>query len=103
MEELGVASSGDEDDAQYVNIDEDDVGYSINETAALNAIALLADTWDVDSLTDLEVCAQLVQANAHAYFSFSSEEGEGKAKWQNEGQCPVSPSHLSLKNRPRRL
>ena len=64
-----------------MNIDGDGVVHSIHETAALDAIALLAVTWDVVySLTDHEKCAQLVQANAHAYFSFSAEQAEGKSK-----------------------
>ena len=39
----------------------------------LDAIALLADTWDND--LDPEVSAQLVQANVRAYFFFQKGEG----------------------------
>ena len=46
----------------YVALDD----VSVFEAAELDAIALLADTWDND--LDPEVSAQLVQANAQAYF-----------------------------------
>ena len=46
----------------YVALDE----VTVFEAAELDAIALLADTWDND--LDPEVSAQLVQANAQAYF-----------------------------------
>ena len=46
------------------------------EAAELDAIALLADTWDND--LDPEVSAQLVQANVRAYLP--SERREVRAK-----------------------
>ena len=69
------------------------------EAAELDAIALLADTWD-NSLNP-EVSAQLVQASAEAYLSFGKEIGKGKGK--SKGGYPVRPSHLSLEDRRRRL
>ena len=65
---------------------------SVFEAAELDAIALLADTWDND--LDPQVSAQLVQANAQAYLSAGKEKG---------GTFPVRPSHLSLEDRRRRL
>ena len=65
---------------------------SVFEAAELDAIALLADTWDND--LDPEVSAQPVQANAQAYLSAGKEEG---------GTFPVRPSHLPLEDRRRRL
>ena len=50
----------------------DDV--TVFEAAELDAIALLADTWDND--LDPDVSAQLVQASAQAYLSFGKEKGE---------------------------
>ena len=47
------------------------------EAAELDAIALLADTWDVDLMSDPEVSALLVQANAQAHFSFGSGQERG--------------------------
>ena len=38
----------------------------------LDAIDLLADTWDTD--LDPEVCAKLVQVNVRAYLSFGKEK-----------------------------
>ena len=54
----------------------------------------MRDTWDND--LDPEVRAQLVQASAQAYLSFSKEKGKGKGKGNR-------PSHLSLEDRRRRL
>ena len=65
----------------------------------MDAIALLADTWDND--LDPEVSAQLVQANVQAYLSFRKEKGKGKGK--SEGRFLVRPSHLTLEERRRRL
>ena len=62
----------------------DDV--TLFEAAELDAIALLADTWNDD--LDPEVSAQLVQASAQDYLSFGKEKGKGtgKAKAKGEGQ-----------------
>ena len=49
---------------------------SIFEAAELDAIALLADTWDND--LDPEVSAQLVQANVRACISFGKEKGKSR-------------------------
>ena len=76
---------------------------TIYEAAELDAIALLADTWNDDLV--LEVSAQLVQASAQAYFSFGKDKGigKGKSKGKGKGRYPVRPSHLSLEDRRRRL
>ena len=65
----------------------------------MDAIALLADTWDND--LDPEVSSQLAQASAQANLSFGKEKGKGKGK--SKGRYPVRPSHLSLEDRRRRL
>ena len=69
----------------------------------MDAIALLADTWNDD--LDPEVSAQLVQASAQAYLSFGKDKGKGKVKpkGKGKGRYPVRPSHLSLEDRRRRL
>ena len=69
----------------------DDV--SVFAAAELDAIALLADTWD-DNLGP-EVSAQLVQASAQAYLSFGKEKRKckGKAKGEGKGRYLVRPSH----------
>ena len=74
----------------------DDV--TVFEAAELDAIALLADTWDTD--LDPEVSAQLVQASAPACFSFGKEKGKGKGKGKgkDKGRDLVRPSHLSLED-----
>ena len=69
----------------------DDV--SIFEAAELDAIALLADTWDND--LDHEVSAQFVQANVQAYLK--KEKGKGKGKGKDK--FPVRPSCLPLEDR----
>ena len=53
----------------------------------MDAVALLADTWDND--LDPEVSAQLVKANVQAYLSFGKEKGKGKGKGKSKGryQC----------------
>ena len=51
---------------------------TVFEVAELDAIALLADTWDND--LGPEVSAHLVQASAQAYLSFGKEKGKVKAK-----------------------
>ena len=53
------------------------------EAAELDAIALLADTWDCD--LDPEVSAQLVQANVQACLCFGKRER--KMQRQEQGQC----------------
>ena len=52
----------------------------------MDAIALLADTWDND--VDPEVSAQLVQTNVQAYLSFGN--GIGKRQRQEKGHIPCS-------------
>ena len=76
--------------SSYIALDDD----TVCETAELDAIALLADTWNDD--LDPEVCAQLVQASAQAYLSFAKDKGRGKNKGKGKGRYPVRPSHLSL-------
>ena len=63
----------------------------------LDAIDLLADTWDTD--LDPEVCAKLVQANVRAYLSFGKEKGESNG----EGKFPVRSSRLPLSDRGQQL
>ena len=65
----------------------------------MDAIALLADTWDNE--LDPEVSAQLVQAYVQAYLSFGKEKGKGKGKGQSKSRYRVRPSHLSLEDRRR--
>ena len=77
----------------------DDV--TVLEAAELGAVALLADTSDND--LDQEVSAQVVQANVEDYLFFGKEKGKGKSKGKDRGTYPVRPSHLSLKDRRRRL
>ena len=79
----------------------DDV--TVFEAAELDALALLANTWDNE--LDPEVSAQLVQASAPAYLSFGKEKGKGKGKanGKGKGRYPVRRSHLSLADRRRRL
>ena len=64
--------------SSYVALDD----VSVFEAAELDAIALLADTWDND--LDPEVSAQLVQANVQAHLSFGKEKGKGKAKGKHK-------------------
>ena len=52
------------------------------EAAELDAIALLANTWNND--LGPEVGAQLVEASAQAYLSFGKEKGKGKGKKQSQ-------------------
>ena len=93
----GEEALDDDDDEEndtfspYVALD----GVAVFEAAELDAIALLADTWDND--LDPEVSAQLVPS-AQAYF-----QGKGKGKGKSKGRYPVRPSHLSLEDRRRRL
>ena len=58
----------------YVALDD----VTVFQAVDLDAVALLADTWNDD--LDPEVSAQLVQASAQAYFSFAKEKGQGKGK-----------------------
>ena len=67
----------------------------------MDAIALLADTWDTD--LDPEVSAQLAQTSAQAYFSFGNQKGKGKGKGKGRGRYLARPSHLSFGDRRRRL
>ena len=60
----------------------------------MDAIALLADTWDND--LDPEMSAQ-------AYLTFGKDKGTRKGKAKVKGRYPVRPSHLSLEDRRRRL
>ena len=99
--DVGEGAPGCDDDEEndtfssYVALDD----VTVLEAAELDAIALLADTWDND--LDPEVSAQLVQASVQAYLSFGKEKEEGKGK--SKGRYPVRPSHLSLEDRRRRL
>ena len=79
--------------SSYVALDD----VTVVKAAELDAIALLADTWDND--LDPEVSAQLVQANVQAYLSFGREKGKGKGNGKSKGIYPVRPSHLSLEDR----
>ena len=83
--------------SSYVALDD----VTVFEAAELDAIDLLADTWDND--LDPEVSAQLIQANVQAYLSFGKEKGKGKGKGKSKGRHPVRPSHLSLEDCRRRL
>ena len=83
--------------SSYIALDD----VTVVEAAELDAIALLADTWDND--LDPEVTAQLVQANVQAYLSFGKEKGKGKGKDKSKGRYPVRPLNLSLEDRRRRL
>ena len=74
---------------------------TVFEAAGLDAIALLADTWNDD--LDPEVSAQLVQASVQAYFSFGKEKGKGESKGKGKGRYLVRLSHLSLEDRRRRM
>ena len=90
-EEDGMLSS-------YVAVDD----VTLHEAAELDAIALLAGTWNDD--LDPEASAQMAQASAQAYFSFgNNKRKKGKSKGKCRGQYPVQPSHLSLEDRRRRL
>ena len=80
--------------SSYVALDD----VTVFEAAELDAMALLADTWNGD--LDPEVSAQLVQASAQVYLSYGKEKGKGKSK--GKGRCPVRPSHLSLEDHRRR-
>ena len=53
------------------------------EAAELDAIALLADTWDDD--LDREVDAQLAQVSAQAYLSFGKEKEKRPTKRPGQG------------------
>ena len=73
---------------------------TVFEAAELDAIALLADTWD-DNL-DPEASAPLVQGSAQAYFSFGKVKGKakGKGKGKGKGKYSVCPSQRTeSKNR----
>ena len=57
--------------------------------------------WNDD--IDPEVSAQFVQASAQAYLSLGKEKGKGEGKGKGKGRYLVRPSHLSLKDRRRRM
>ena len=80
--------------SSYVALDD----VSVFEAAELDAIALLADTWDND--LDPVVGAHLVQANVLAYLTFGEEKGKGKGK--GKGKFPVRPSCLPSVDRRQR-
>ena len=82
--------------SSYVALDD----VTVLEAGELDAIALLADTWDNN--LDPEVSAQLVQANVQAYLSFGKETGISECKGKSKGRYPVRPSQLSLEDRRRR-
>ena len=91
------ALDGDDDDendtfSSYVALDD----VTVFEVAELDAIALLAHTWDSD--LDPEVSAQLVQP-----FEKEKGTGNGKGKGESKGKYHVRPAHLSLDDRGRRL
>ena len=88
-----------ENDTFSSHVPLDDV--TVFEAAELDAIALLADTWNDD--LDTHVSAQLVQANVQAHLSFGKEKGKGEGKGKSKGKYPVRPSLLSLEDRRRRL
>ena len=67
--------------SSYIALDD----VTIYEAAELDAIALLADTWNDD--LDPEASAQLVQASAQAYLSFGKDKGKGKAKGKGKDIC----------------
>ena len=71
--EEALDNDGDEENetfSSYVALD----NVTVFEAAELDAIALLADTWDGD--LDPEVSAQVVQASAQAYLSVGKEKGK---------------------------
>ena len=75
---------GDEENetfSSYVALDD----VTALEAAELDAIALLADTWDND--LDPETSAQMPT----------------KQMYKGKGKCPFCPSHMSLEDRRRRL
>ena len=65
-----------ENDTFSSNVALDDVTFF--EAAELDAIALLADTWDND--LEPEASAQLVEASAQADLSFGKEKEKAKAR-----------------------
>ena len=71
--------------SSYVALDD----VIVFEAADLDAIALLAGTWDNE--LDPEVGAPLVQASAQAYLSFGKEKRKGKGKGKSKGIYPCSP------------
>ena len=91
--------SEDGDDVQHVHDDEHNTSSfylavdsaTATEVAELDAIALLADTWDVDLGSDPAVSAQLFQAHAQAYLSFGSGKRKVKSKGKAKGKYPVCP------------
>ena len=76
--------------SSYVALDD----VTVFEAAELDAIALLADTWDND--LDPEVSAPLVQESAQANLSFGKEKGKGTGKGKSKDRYPSRPRRLSL-------
>ena len=72
----------DEKDTFSSDVALDDV--TVFEAAELDAIALLAVSWNDD--LDPDVSAQLVQESAQAHFSLGKDKGKGKGKAQGEGK-----------------
>ena len=60
---------------------------TVFEAAELDAITLLADTWNDD--LDPEVSAQLVQASAQAYFSCGRRKGKEKVKAKAKARADI--------------
>ena len=67
-------------------------GVTIFEAAELDAIALLADTWD--NGLDPEVSAQLAQASGASLPFIRKGGGKGKGNGKSKGRYPVRPSHF---------
>ena len=59
---------------------------SPQEAAELDAIDIIADSWDTDFLTDATVTARIARANAHAHVANSS----GQAKGRGEGKTSLA-------------
>ena len=74
--------------SSYVALDD----VTVLAAAELDAVALLADTWDYD--LDPEVSAQRVQASAQAYLSFGKEKGKEKNKGKGKGKGQISCSFI---------
>ena len=98
---LWTDNDDEENDTFSAHVSLDDVTFL--EAAELDAIALLADTWDDD--LDPEVSAQLVHNRCKSLPFFWKEKGKGKgkSKGKGKGRYLVRPSHLSLEDRRRRL
>ena len=80
--------------------------------AELNAIAIIADAWDTDFLTDTTVKARIARANAHVYDSHGSvnENGRGEGgvlcghrKQRQNAAHPVASSSTQNVSRTARM